>query len=136
VSYPLFPFDALVYSSCLRTLRILVISCALLGCSRRVAAVRDDLGRPVDVAGGTRRIVTLAPNLTEILFAIGAGDRVVATDDFSDTPDAARKLPKVGGVQPNVEAIVAAVQRMYYPVEDDVPTGSIDVSALRAAVSA
>ena len=35
-----------------------------------------------------------------------------------------------------VEAIVAAVQRMYYPVEDDVPTGSIDVSALRAAVSA
>ncbi len=35
-----------------------------------------------------------------------------------------------------VEAIVAAVQRMYYPVEDDVPTGSIDVSSLRAAVSA
>jgi N-acetylmuramoyl-L-alanine amidase len=35
-----------------------------------------------------------------------------------------------------VEAIVAAVQRMYYPVEDDVPTGSIDVSSLRASVSA
>jgi N-acetylmuramoyl-L-alanine amidase len=35
-----------------------------------------------------------------------------------------------------VEAIVAAVQRMYYPVEDDVPTGSIDVSSLRAAVAA
>lgn len=34
-----------------------------------------------------------------------------------------------------VEAIVAAVQRMYYPVEDDVPTGSIDVSAIRAAVA-
>jgi N-acetylmuramoyl-L-alanine amidase len=35
-----------------------------------------------------------------------------------------------------VEAIVAAVQRMYYPVEDDVPTGSIDVSSLRATVTA
>jgi N-acetylmuramoyl-L-alanine amidase len=35
-----------------------------------------------------------------------------------------------------VEAIVAAVQRMYYPVEDDVPTGSIDVSSLRATVAA
>jgi N-acetylmuramoyl-L-alanine amidase len=35
-----------------------------------------------------------------------------------------------------VESIVAAVQRMYYPVEDDVPTGSIDVSSLRAAVAA
>jgi N-acetylmuramoyl-L-alanine amidase len=35
-----------------------------------------------------------------------------------------------------VEAIVAAVQRMYYPVEDDVPTGSIDVSALRAELAA
>jgi N-acetylmuramoyl-L-alanine amidase len=33
-----------------------------------------------------------------------------------------------------VEAVVAAVQRMYYPVEDDVPTGSIDVSSIRAAV--
>jgi N-acetylmuramoyl-L-alanine amidase len=35
-----------------------------------------------------------------------------------------------------VEAIMAAVQRMYYPVEDDVPTGSIDVSSLRATVAA
>src|SRR5205814_2106174 len=42
------------------------------------------------------RIITLAPNLTEIVFAIGAGDRIVATDDFSDSPAAAKKLPKVG----------------------------------------
>ena len=42
------------------------------------------------------------------MFAIGAGGRVVATDDYSDTPVAARRLPKVGGVQPNVERIAAA----------------------------
>src|SRR5262245_39021695 len=54
-----------------------------------------------------RRVVSLAPNVTEIIFAVGAGDRVVGTDDFSDEPAAAKSLPKVGGVQPDVEKIVA-----------------------------
>src|SRR5262245_37132203 len=54
-----------------------------------------------------RRVVSLAPNVTEIIFAVGAGDRVVGTDDFSDEPARAKSLPKVGGVQPDVEKIVA-----------------------------
>src|SRR5437764_5461241 len=54
-----------------------------------------------------RRIVSLAPNVTEIVFALGAGDRLVGTDDFSDEPARAKSLPKVGGVQPDVEKIVA-----------------------------
>jgi iron complex transport system substrate-binding protein len=79
------------------------------GCSRpEPATMRDDLGRSVAVPKSIRRIVTLAPNLTEIVFAIGAGSRVVATDTFSDTPAPARALPKVGGVPPNTERIVAA----------------------------
>ena len=56
----------------------------------------------------SHRVVTLSPNLTEIVFAIGAGDQLVATDDFSDTPPAAKRRPKVGGVQPSLERIVAA----------------------------
>lgn len=56
----------------------------------------------------THRVVTLAPNLTQIVFAIGAGDQIVATDDYSDDPPAAKKLPRVGGVKPSLEAIVAA----------------------------
>lgn len=52
------------------------------------------------------RVITLAPNLTEIVYAIGAGRRLVATDDFSDDPPAAKALPKVGGVDPNIEKIV------------------------------
>src|SRR5438045_4368510 len=54
------------------------------------------------------RVVTLSPNLTEIVFAVGAGDAIVATDDYSDSPPAAKRLPKVGGMQPSLERIVAA----------------------------
>ncbi len=54
-----------------------------------------------------RRVVSLAPNITEIIFAIGGGGTVVGTDDFSDFPDAAKRLPRVGGVQPNLEQIAA-----------------------------
>jgi ABC-type hemin transport system substrate-binding protein len=53
------------------------------------------------------RVVTLAPNVTEMIFALGAGDRVVGTDNFSDTPARAQSLPKVGGLPPDVEKIVA-----------------------------
>ena len=51
--------------------------------------------------------MSLAPNLTEMLFAMNAGDRIVGTDDFSNFPAAAKRLPKVGGMQPNVEKIAA-----------------------------
>src|ERR1051326_4342479 len=76
-----------------------ILSCALLlvACSR---------GTPSPHA--VHRVVTLSPNLTEIVFAIGAGNDVVATDDYSDDPPAAKRLPKVGGVQPSLERIVAA----------------------------
>ena len=56
----------------------------------------------------TQRVVTLSPNLTEIVFAVGAGDQLVATDDYSDSPPSVKRLPKVGGVQPSLESIVAA----------------------------
>lgn len=82
----------------------------LLGCGGREEssrAVRDDLGREVSLPPRVTRVVTLAPNLTEIVFAVGAGERVVGTDDFSNDPAAAMGLPKVGGLQPNVEKIAS-----------------------------
>lgn len=51
--------------------------------------------------------MTLAPNLTEIVFALGAGDRLVGVSDFSDFPPAARRLPSIGGVNPDLERIAA-----------------------------
>ena len=91
------------------TAALLVLFSLTIACSSpQRATMRDDLGRQVPVPKPVRRVVTLAPNLTEIIFDIGTGSKIVATDSFSDTPAAVRALPKVGGVPPNVERIVAA----------------------------
>ncbi len=68
----------------------------------------DDLGRTIRLAVPAQRIVSLAPSITESLFAIGAGDQVCAVTDFCTYPDAARRKPHVGGMTtPNIEAVVA-----------------------------
>ena len=85
-----------------------VLALLALSCTERPAATTvDDLARPVAVPREIRRVVTLSPNLTEMIFALGAGDRIVGADDFSNYPEGAKKLPKVGGMQPNIEKIVA-----------------------------
>lgn len=86
-----------------------VLFCALLFACGKAApgTTKDDLGRAVALPPQVRRVVTLAPNLTEMIFAVGAGDRLVGADDFSNYPSEAYELPKVGGMQPNVEKIVA-----------------------------
>lgn len=69
---------------------------------------RDATLQIIRIAQPAQRIVSLAPDLTEILFAIGAGSKVVAVSVDSDYPLAAKQLPIVGGYQSiNVEAIVA-----------------------------
>jgi iron complex transport system substrate-binding protein len=73
----------------------LVIALALAGSAHARVAVIDDEGRAVELAQPARRIVSLAPHLTEQLFAIGAGDLIVGTTDFADFPEAARGLPRV-----------------------------------------
>jgi len=55
-----------------------------------------------------RRIVSLAPSATEILFALGAGDRIVGVTRFDDFPESVTELPRVGGfIDPDPEAVVA-----------------------------
>jgi iron complex transport system substrate-binding protein len=70
------------------------------------ARVTDDTGRAVAVPQPVRRIVSLAPNLTETLFALSLGDRVVGVTDFCDYPPEAATREHVGGpVTPNLEKI-------------------------------
>ncbi|WP_374404680.1 cobalamin-binding protein [Niveibacterium sp.] len=68
----------------------------------------DDTGARIALAAPAQRIISLAPHATELLFAVGAGDRVIAATDYSDYPAAAAKLPRVGGYHAlDLERIVA-----------------------------
>ena len=68
----------------------------------------DDQGTTVEVPSQPERIVALAPSITELLFALGLGDKVVGTPEGSDVPPRAGKLPNVGPFrEPNIEMIVA-----------------------------
>lgn len=82
---------------------------ALLGLAAPALAapVRDMTGREVEVSRSPTRVVSLAPSLTEILFALGASDLTVGVTDFCDYPPEAGGKPKVGTVlAPNPEVIL------------------------------
>jgi iron complex transport system substrate-binding protein len=70
-------------------------------------AVTDFQNRSVTVPKRPERIVSIGPSITEFLFALGAGARVVGTDDFSDEPAAAKQVEKVGGIKVNFEKVVS-----------------------------
>lgn len=85
---------------------LLFVACGSAGAEIRV---RDDTGVAVVLAVPARRIVSLAPHATELLFAAGAGERVVAVVRGSDHPQAARSLPVIGDAHAlDVERILLA----------------------------
>lgn len=68
----------------------------------------DDRGRRVQLARPPHRIVSLLPSLAESVCALGACDRLVGVDRYTNWPESVQKLPQVGGgLDPNIEAIVA-----------------------------
>ncbi|MEN9428678.1 MAG: hypothetical protein RLZZ220_3027, partial [Pseudomonadota bacterium] len=68
----------------------------------------DDQGQALRLAQPARRIVSLAPHITELLYAAGAGERVVGAVQYSDYPEAAKKLPRVGGYSAvDMEQVIA-----------------------------
>jgi len=92
---------------------LLTIALALTACIAEwpptdVENVFDDLGRLVAINGTPQRIVSLAPSNTEILFALGLGDKVVGVTDWCDYPQEALDKEKVGSYDtPDIEKIVA-----------------------------
>jgi iron complex transport system substrate-binding protein len=78
------------------------------GAARADVHVTDDYGKAVVLPAPARRVVSLAPHLTELMYAAGAGDRLVGALQYSDYPPAAKRLPRVGSeAQIDLEALLA-----------------------------
>ncbi len=91
-------------------LAALAVLAALLGCGGPGGAPAEHAGAPDGAASeeAPTRIVTLAPNLTEIAFALGLGDRVVGVSEYATWPSEATERPRLGGLfDPNLEAVVS-----------------------------
>jgi iron complex transport system substrate-binding protein len=114
---PLRSAGALQVATALQIFALALAAGLLFACSRPqfsypstsdTRVVTDEAGRQVRLPPKIDRIVSLAPNLTEIVYAIGAGDRLVGRTSFCDYPPAAKAVAEVGDtMQPSVERIIA-----------------------------
>lgn len=76
--------------------------------SSETREITDEAGKRLRVPVRIERVVSLAPNLTEIVYAVGAGKRLVGNTTFCDYPAEAKTVTKVGDtMQPNIESIIA-----------------------------
>jgi iron complex transport system substrate-binding protein len=108
--------------------RILVLVLLLVSAVgvRAEIALADDRGRDLVLQGPAQRIVSLAPNLTELLFAAGAGARLVGTVAYSDFPAAARRVVRVGdSTAIDVERVVALKPDVVLAWRSGNPPGTI-----------
>jgi iron complex transport system substrate-binding protein len=88
------------------------ILAALLACcaihAQAAISVVDDAGNKITLAHPAQRVISMAPHVTELLFAAGGGARVVGAMNYSDYPEAAKKIPLIGSdSQIDVERVVA-----------------------------
>jgi len=93
----------------IRLLATLVVLGASLATSPAAAVtLRDMLGHEVTLSAPPRRIVSLVPSVTEIIYALGAEERLAGRTDYCEFPAAAKRKPSVGGmVNPSLETLVA-----------------------------
>lgn len=95
----------------------------------------DDLGREVVLPRPARRVVSLVPAITELLFAMGAGDRLVGRTRFDEHPPEARLVPSVGdGLRPASELVVARepdLVVLYAGAENRAALGELERAGLR-----
>jgi len=127
---------------------VLFLPTPLVAAASRYEAV-DSEGNRVSLSAPARRIISLSPHITELLFAAGAGDYVVAVTDYSDYPAAARKLTRIGSarrvdmeqlvaLKPDLVVVwtsgnsandIAAIRRLGIPVFYSDPKHLVDIPA-------
>jgi iron complex transport system substrate-binding protein len=85
-----------VFVSRIAAALVLALLCAITSVRAEPVVLIDDRGVTVRLAAPATRVITLAPHLTEIAYAAGAGQKLVGVARYSDFPDAARHLPRIG----------------------------------------
>ena len=94
--------------------------------------ITDDLGRRMTLPHSPKRIISLAPSVTEIMFAVGAGRSLVADTIVCDYPSAALRLPHVGGpVTPSAEKILALHPDLVIMADQTISASETDILAMR-----
>ena len=71
-------------------------ACTIALSAHAAITVRDDDGKPVTLQKPAQRVIAMAPHVTELLFAAGGGDKIVGAVNYSDFPEAAKKIPNIG----------------------------------------
>ncbi len=109
-----------------RIVVLVIVACLLLGllagCKQKFqpGTFTDDTGRQVNIEEVPERIVSFGPSITEILFALGLGDKVVGVTDFCDYPEEALDKPKVGNAwSPSIESVVELEPDVVFTVESE-----------------
>ncbi len=107
-----------------------LLSVALLAATpfaRAEITLTDDSGVTVHLSQPAKRIVSLAPHITEALFAVGAGEQIVGAVDYSDYPEAAKKIRRVGGYSRiDLETIAALQPDLIIGWQSGNPAGQVD----------
>ena len=105
----------------------LLALCAIPSGNAAAVSAVDDLGRKVELKEPAKRIVSLAPFLTELAYSAGAGKRLVGVSAYSDFPPEARALPQVGtAMGPEIEALAALRPDLVLAWEDSIRPGDIE----------
>ncbi|MGI4843751.1 MAG: cobalamin-binding protein [Janthinobacterium lividum] len=76
--------------------RMMVLAAALLAPAAGAVTVHDDAGNAVTLDKPAMRVISMAPHVTETLFAAGGGSRIVGAVNYSDYPEAAKSIPRIG----------------------------------------
>src|SRR5687768_9101108 len=93
---------------CAASAFICVFTAFFANAATAVVSITDDTGRKVELVAAAKRIVTLAPFLTELVYSAGVGRKLVGVSAYSDYPREARGLPQVGSAMgPELEALAA-----------------------------
>jgi iron complex transport system substrate-binding protein len=114
-------------------LLIVLIMCLSFGScdkktpSRDTVLFTDSMGREVKVPKNVKRIVSMAPNVTEMLFAIGLDNDIVGVTDYCNYPESAKSKTKIGGYyNPNVEVILSLTPDLIIATPDGYSKERID----------